>query len=83
MPAEYALGHEEGDDPARVLHPILVRADSAGASHRFVQSLGDANFNYSIGFPISGSVRNALLLAQEEDWVAATETGGGDETAPR
>ncbi len=36
-----------------------------------------ANFDYSIGFPISGSVRDALLLAQEEDWVAATELDGG------
>jgi hypothetical protein len=77
VPPEYALGHEEGDDPAMVVHPILVRADSAGASHRFVQSLTDANFEYSIGFSIRGSVRDALLLAQEEDWVAATELGGG------
>jgi hypothetical protein len=77
VPVEYQLGHEEGDDPALVVHPILVRADSAGASHRFVQSLSDANFEYSIGFPISGSVRDALLLAQEEDWVKATEPGGG------
>ena len=77
VPPEYALGHEEGDDPTLVVHPILVRADSAGASHRFVQSLADANFEYSIGFPISGSVRDALLLAQEEDWVRATELGGG------
>ena len=77
VPAEYTLGHEEGDDPALVLHPILVRADSAGATHRFVQSLSDANFDYSIGFPISGSVRDALLLAQEEDWVRARELDGG------
>jgi len=77
VPPEYALGHEEGDDPALVVHPILVRADSAGASHRFVQSLTDANFEYSIGFSIRGSVRDALLLAQEEDWVAATELDGG------
>ena len=77
VPPEYALGHEEDDDLALVVHPILVRADSAGASHRFVQSLSSANFDYSIGFPISGSVRNALLLAQEEDWVRATELGGG------
>ncbi len=77
VPAEYALGHEEGDDPALVVHPILVRADSAGASHRFVSSLSDANFDYSIGFPISGSVRDALLLAQEEDWVRANELDGG------
>ena len=77
VPAEYPLGHEEGDDPAMVLHPILVRADSAGATHRFVASLSDANFDYSIGFPISGSVRDALLLAQEEDWVRAIELDGG------
>jgi Transposase DDE domain group 1 len=77
VPPEYATGHEEDDDPALVLHPILVRADSAGATHRFVESLTVANFDYSIGFPISGSVRNALLLAQEEDWVAATELDGG------
>ncbi len=77
VPPEYALGHEEGDDPARVLHPIVVRADSAGASHRFVESLSIANFDYSIGFSIRGSVRDALLLAQEEDWVGAHELDGG------
>jgi hypothetical protein len=76
VPHEYALGHEEGDDPAMVVHRILVRADSAGASHRFVQSLTDANFDYSIGFSIRGSVHDALLLAQEEDWVRATEVTG-------
>jgi hypothetical protein len=77
MPGEYALGHEEDDDPGLVVHRILVRADSAGASHRFVESLSIANFDYSIGFSIRGSVRDALLLAQEEDWVRAIEADGG------
>ena len=77
VPPEYRLGHEEDDDPALVVHPILVRADSAGATHRFVAALAEANFDYSIGFPISGSVRDALLLAQEEDWVRARELDGG------
>lgn len=77
LPPEYRLGHEEGDDPSSVVHPIVVRADSAGATHRFVDALADANFEYSIGFPISGSVRDALLMAQEEDWVRATEHDGG------
>jgi hypothetical protein len=77
LPPEYRLGHQEGDDPASVVHPVLVRADSAGATHRFADALSDANFEYSIGFPISGSVRDALLMAQEEDWVRATEHGGG------
>jgi hypothetical protein len=65
VPPEYQLGHEEDDDRALVVHPILVRADSAGASHRFVEALSIANFDYSIGFPISGSVRDALLLAKK------------------
>ncbi len=33
-----------------VVHPILVRADWAGATHRFVEALARANFEYSIGF---------------------------------
>lgn len=77
LPPGFRLGHEEGDDPALVIHPLVVRADSAGATHRFVQALADANVEYSIGFPISGSVRDALLMAQEEDWVRATEHEGG------
>jgi len=76
LPSEYRLGHEEDDDPALVTHPLLVRADSAGATHRFVDALSRANIEYSIGFPISGAVRDALLMAQEEDWVRATEHGG-------
>ncbi len=76
VPAEYRLGHDEGDDPSLVVHPILVRADSAGATHHFVMALARANFEYSIGFAISGSVRDGLLMAQEEDWVRAIETDG-------
>jgi hypothetical protein len=76
VPPEYRLGHEEGDDPTTVVHTILVRADSAGATHRFVEVLDRANFEYSIGFAISGSVRDALFMAQEEDWIGAVETDG-------
>ncbi len=76
LPPEYRLGHEEGDDPSLVLHRMLVRADSAGATHRFVKALADANIEFSIGFPIAGQVKDALLLAQEEDWVSAIELDG-------
>jgi Transposase DDE domain group 1 len=76
LPLEYRLGHEEGDDPSLVVHPILVRADSAGATHRFVKALADANISFSIGFPVAGQVKDALLFAQEEDWVPAVEIDG-------
>ena len=73
LPPEYRVGHQEGDDPKEVLHEILVRADSATASHRFCGALSDANIDFSIGFRVNGQVRDALLLVQEEDWVRAIE----------
>ena len=76
LPEEYQTGHFSGDDPSLVAHPILVRADSAGASHRFVDTLVETNCEFSIGFPIDGQVRDALLLVQEEDWRPANELDG-------
>jgi hypothetical protein len=36
LPAEIAAGHHCGDDPATASRPVMVRADSAGASAGFV-----------------------------------------------
>ncbi len=76
LPGEYQLGHEPGDDAGLVRHHIVVRADSAGASHGFVRGLVEANIEYSIGHPVDSGVREALLLFQEEDWVEAIEADG-------
>ncbi len=76
LPPEYHLGHEPGDDPGLVRHHILVRADSAGATHGFVSGLVEANIEYSIGHPVDAGVREALLLFQEEDWREALEADG-------
>ncbi|HUD70108.1 MAG TPA: hypothetical protein VMQ40_07700 [Acidimicrobiales bacterium] len=50
------------------MHPVLVRADSAGATHGLVDAIVERNCEFSIGFQIDRNVRAALLLAQEEDW---------------
>jgi hypothetical protein len=76
LPAEYQVSHQPGDRPGSVVHRILVRADSAGATHGFVRGVVEANCEYSIGFPVNAQVRGALLLAQEEDWVPAIELDG-------
>jgi Transposase DDE domain group 1 len=55
---------------------MLVRTDSAGATHDFVDGCVDRGVRFSIGFPIDQRVRNALCLAQEEDWIPAVETDG-------
>ena len=76
LPEEYQTGHFDDDHPALVAHPILVRADSAGATHGFVDAIVAANCDFSIGFPIDQGVRDALVLVQEEDWIPARETDG-------
>ena len=76
LPAAWQAGHEVGDDPDLVVHPILVRADAAGATHDLVDALTERNCQYSIGFSIDQKVRDALGLAQEEDWVPAIELDG-------
>jgi hypothetical protein len=76
LPGEYRAGHDVGEDPSEVIHQVLVRADSAGATHDFVRGIVEANCDFSIGFSISSSVREALLLAQEEDWTNAVEPDG-------
>ena len=75
LPEEYQTGHFADDHPALVQHPILIRADAAGATHGFVDAIVAANCD-SIGFPIDQGVRDAMALVQEEDWIPATETDG-------
>jgi hypothetical protein len=76
LPAEWRSGHAPGDHRDAVLHPILARADSAGATHGFVDALVARNIGFSIGFDVDGRVRDALMLVQEEDWERAVEADG-------
>ena len=55
---------------------MLVRTDSAGATHGFVDGCRDRRVRFSIGLPVDQRVREALCLAQEEDWIPAVETDG-------
>ncbi len=65
LPEEYQTGHFENDHPALVTHPILIRADSAGATHGFVDAIVVANCDFSIGFPIDQGARDALVPSDD------------------
>jgi hypothetical protein len=73
LPEGWQAGHEPGDDPALAAKKLLVRTDSAGASHWFAEECRARNIAFSLGYWIDGRVRDALLLVQEEDWVPARE----------
>src|SRR5215212_5424871 len=50
LPDAYRAGHHRGDEVAAVTHPLLVRADSAGATKAFLGDLVERNIVFSVGF---------------------------------
>ena len=60
-------------DPAT---PILVRADSAGCTHAFLDAVSEMKLSFSVSMPIDEPVRHAILAVPESAWVAAIRQDG-------
>jgi hypothetical protein len=50
---------------------LLVRSDSAGASHGFVGAIAERGLEFSVGFDVTEPVRAAILQLPESTWVEA------------
>lgn len=57
-------------------HHLVVRMDSAGASHAVVDSLLDRQLDFVIGFDLSNDVWRAIDALDPTDWVAAIDQDG-------
>jgi hypothetical protein len=57
---------------------ILIRADSAGATHETADHCHDGNLRFSFGYELTESVRTALLGTPEDAWVAALDQDGSE-----
>jgi hypothetical protein len=56
--------------------PMLVCTDAAGASHGFVDALGQEGIMFSVGFPVDERVRNAVADLPATAWVNAVTQDG-------
>jgi hypothetical protein len=65
IPAEYVESLE-----------ILVRADSAGATHGILDYCREASLRFSVGYELTEQVRSAILQIGEDAWVAALDQDG-------
>jgi hypothetical protein len=54
----------------------LVRCDSAGATHSFLDVVVALDLSFSVGLDLSGRVRAAVLALAESDWVPALDSAG-------
>ena len=55
---------------------ILVRADTAGATHGLLDYCREANMRFSVGYELTERVRAAILEIPEDAWVVALEQDG-------
>jgi hypothetical protein len=57
---------------------ILVRADSAGATHELADHCYEGNMRFSFGYDLTETVRTAILEIPEDAWVPALDQDGSD-----
>jgi hypothetical protein len=57
---------------------ILVRADSAGATHGLVDYCREGNMRFSVGYELTEPVRSAILTIPDDAWVLALDQDGSE-----
>lgn len=74
-----SLPHQWRPDPQNPDSPkVLVRCDTAGATHDFADACHTAGVGFSFGFPVDGRVQDAVdTLNLGHCWYPAIDTDGG------
>ena len=57
---------------------LLLRVDSAGASHELLDWCREGQIAFSVGYDLTETVRAAILKTAEHDWVRALDQDGQD-----
>jgi hypothetical protein len=55
---------------------IVLRCDSAGATHELLEFCHDGRIRFSVGFDLTEPVRRAILALPEPAWTAAQDADG-------
>ena len=61
---------------------VLIRADGAGYSHAPITALSQRGLDFSVGYPVTEAVRDAIRLAPDWAWPAANNTDAGCGSKP-
>ncbi len=63
--------------PKSAINPgTLVRCDSAGATHAFLDAVVARGLSFTVGCDLKGRVRDAILDVPESAWMPALDAGG-------
>ncbi len=56
---------------------VLIRADGAGYSHALITALSEQGLEFSVGYPVTEAVRDAIRLVPKYAWQSANNSDGG------
>jgi hypothetical protein len=76
LPERYQAGHHAGDDPAEVVHSMVVRADSAGAVRELVDGLVARNVEFSVYARVNDQLSAAIRAVPADAWARAVRDDG-------
>jgi hypothetical protein len=74
--AEQALAQIPGAQVETI--ELLLRVDSAGASHELLDWCRDARIRFSVGYELTEAVRAAITEIADADWVPALDQDGAE-----
>jgi len=72
--AEHAIGQIPEEHIEQI--ELLLRVDSAGATHALLDWAREGRIRYSVGYDLSDQVRAAILKTPASAWVAAVDQDG-------
>jgi len=76
LPARWRPDPDHPTDPDKPR--VLIRSDTAGATHRFAQACRAAGVGFSFGYPVGPGVQDAVdTLNIGDGWYPAIEADGG------
>ena len=80
LPPEIAVGHRPGDDPSLIERTVVIRADSAGCTEKFVAACRSRNVGFSVVCRSNRQIHSAIFdtLGFEELWHQAITQNGED-----
>jgi hypothetical protein len=78
LPPTIAVGHRPGDDPSLVKRKVVIRADSAGCTEKFVAAARSRNIGFSVVCRSNAQIHSAIFdtLGFEELWHQAIRQNG-------
>ena len=74
--AEHAIAQIPAEHVERI--ELLLRADSAGATHELLAWAREHRVGYSVGYELTEAVRAAILATPAERWLATTSQDGAE-----